>query len=54
MYKAQILINGIEEAAVFAKTKAEARLKISNYAVQYLQDCKGEKVEMVLSEAEDV
>jgi hypothetical protein len=40
VYKAQVLVNGIEQAAVWAKTKEEASRMISSYGTQYLQDCK--------------
>ena len=46
-YKASVLINGIEQAAVWCKTKKEAERMIASYGVQYASDCKdGEKLEI--------
>jgi hypothetical protein len=55
MYKAQIIVNGTEEAAVIASTEKDALIEISPYGIQYGLCCKhGEKFEIVLTEVGDV
>lgn len=46
-YKASVIINGMEQAAVWCDTKKEAERMISSYGVIYSRDCKkGEKLEI--------
>jgi hypothetical protein len=54
MYKASLIINGTEEAAVFASTEKEALTEISSYVLHGLCCKHGEKFEVVLTEVDDV
>ncbi len=46
-YKASVLIDGIQQAVVWADTKVKAEKMASSYALAYASDCEnGEKLEV--------